>query len=114
MSWKLLRAIIASGWSGLTYLITGVPDSKVGVFNNYWGLFSSEMKPHWERVETPGETFHDYKNITTEWCRAYAQPASKALSALILIGGLGWICWAGFGIYQLISIVINIYLGEGL
>jgi hypothetical protein len=46
------------------------------------GLFSPEMRPHWQRLrEQP--SFHAYSNIWTEWTRLDPQRAWKTMSALI-------------------------------
>jgi hypothetical protein len=85
--------IAACGWSWLTYVFGGLPSDKKVYWADAWGWDSPEMWHHWamlrgshpafaaERVST----FHELKNIGSEWARAWPQTAVKVLSMIIVV-----------------------------
>lgn len=45
-----------------------------------------EVDDSYERVFAPGRTYHDLKNVMTEWVRADPQLAAKFLCFVALVG----------------------------
>ena len=91
---------LAGAFSWATYFVNGVPDDKKSYWANCWGWLSPEMEPHWIVLadkHTPGRksTFHEIKNIGSEYCRAFAQTAYKAGSLLLWLS-LGLAALIGF------------------
>jgi len=86
----IARCIWASGFSFGQWLVgmaRGTLRAELADrFRDGLGWFSPAMAPHWERIETPGEDYHDRKNVTTEWTRLDAQRASKFFSFWIVTG----------------------------
>jgi hypothetical protein len=82
----LLPVITATGaFSWGTYSVEGRPDDKKAMWSNFWGWLSPAMEEHWDMLgykNTPGRksTFHELKNVGTEYHRTWPQTAFKANS----------------------------------
>jgi hypothetical protein len=85
----LLPVVFCAGaFSWGTYAVRGVPDDKKAMWKNCWGWLSPQMEEHWDMLadtEFPGRksTFHELKNIGSEYCRVWPQTAYKAGSFLV-------------------------------
>ena len=67
-AWSFPKLLLDDGWRRRNFLKDGVP----------------AVDESYERVRTPGRTYHDLKNVAVEWVRADPQLAAKALCAAVV------------------------------
>ena len=82
-AWSFPKLLLDDGWRRRNFLKDGVP----------------AVDESYERVRTPGRTYHDLKNVAVEWVRADPQLAAKALCAAAV-----W-PWLLFGLLKAAGVI---------